>query len=204
MCGVCVCVCVCQRKTKDRADGMSEKVPISLDGIQTCISGIRAHRATDYTTRAGTPRISSNKHFRNVCVYVCQRKAKDRADGMREKVPIPLDGIQTCISGIRAHMCVSNHAWLLTAFQSHIWQKMCAIHEREDQYLHSMTTRDALVTNQTWMTLSKLEEQQKTKTKNITPYQVKVSLSGKFWFAVDIETVFIVIIDQAGSKTYQV
>ena len=24
----CVCVCVCQRKTKDRADGMREKVPI--------------------------------------------------------------------------------------------------------------------------------------------------------------------------------
>ena len=42
-----VCVCGggggCQRKTKDRADGMREKVPIALDGIRTCISGIRAH-----------------------------------------------------------------------------------------------------------------------------------------------------------------
>ena len=27
---VCVCVCVCQRKTKDRADGMSEKSAHSL------------------------------------------------------------------------------------------------------------------------------------------------------------------------------
>ena len=41
----------CQRKTKDRADGMREKVPIPLDGIRTCTSGIRAHRASDYTTR---------------------------------------------------------------------------------------------------------------------------------------------------------
>ena len=40
-------MCVCQRKTKDRADGMREKVPIPLDGIRTCTSGIRAHRASD-------------------------------------------------------------------------------------------------------------------------------------------------------------
>ena len=29
-----------------------KKVPIALDGIQTCTSGIRAHRAADYTTKA--------------------------------------------------------------------------------------------------------------------------------------------------------
>ena len=46
-------MCVCQRKTKDRADGMREKVPIALDGIRTCTSGIRAHRAADYTTKVG-------------------------------------------------------------------------------------------------------------------------------------------------------
>ena len=78
---VCVCVCVCQRKTKDRADGMREKVPIALDGIRTCISGIRAHRASDCTTTAGTPPVSRNKHFRHspvssivkqsVCVCEC-------------------------------------------------------------------------------------------------------------------------------------
>ena len=50
---MCVCVCVCQRKTKDRADGMRKKVPIALDGIRTCTSGIRAHRAADYTTKVG-------------------------------------------------------------------------------------------------------------------------------------------------------
>ena len=55
---VCVCVCVCQRKTKDRADGMREKSAHSLNGIRTCTSEIRAHRACDYTTRAGTPRVS--------------------------------------------------------------------------------------------------------------------------------------------------
>ena len=60
-----VCTCVCQRKTKDRADGMREKSAHSLDGILTCTSGIRAHRASDYTMRAGTPRVSRNKHFRH-------------------------------------------------------------------------------------------------------------------------------------------
>ena len=38
---------------------------IALDGIRTCTSGIRAHRASDYTTMAGTPRVSRNKHFRH-------------------------------------------------------------------------------------------------------------------------------------------
>ena len=99
-------------------------MPIAwLEGIRTCISGIRAHSASNYTTTAGTPPISRNKHFRHspvssivkqscikhsnsylcVCVCVCQRKTEDRADGMREKVPIALDGIRTCISWIRAH-----------------------------------------------------------------------------------------------------
>ena len=55
---VCVCVSVCQRKTKDIAGGMREKVPIPLDGIRTCTSGIRAHRAADYATRVRPPRIS--------------------------------------------------------------------------------------------------------------------------------------------------
>ena len=70
----CVCVCVCQRKTKDRADGMREKVPILLDGIRTCTSGIRAHRASDYTTRVRLPRVSQNTldtHPPCVCVRVC-------------------------------------------------------------------------------------------------------------------------------------
>ena len=40
-------------------------MPTPLDGIQTCTSGIRAHRASDYPTRAGMPRVSRNKHFRH-------------------------------------------------------------------------------------------------------------------------------------------
>ena len=60
-----VCVCVCQRMTKDRAYGMRKKVLIPLDEIRACISGIRAHRASDCTTTAGTPPVSRNKHFRH-------------------------------------------------------------------------------------------------------------------------------------------
>ena len=59
-------VCVCQTKTKDRADSMSEKSvhsPRRASNLST--SGIRAHRASDYTTRAGTLHVSSNKHFRH-------------------------------------------------------------------------------------------------------------------------------------------
>ena len=40
-------------------------MPIALDGIRTCISGIRAHSASDCTTTAGTPRVSRMKHFRH-------------------------------------------------------------------------------------------------------------------------------------------
>ena len=40
-----------------------KKVPIPLDGTRTCTSGLRAHRASDYTTRAGTPRVSRNKQL---------------------------------------------------------------------------------------------------------------------------------------------
>ena len=91
-------------------------MPIALDGIRTCTSGIRAHRASNYTKRVGPPRVSRNEHFRHspasstakqLCMkhshsYAgprrqasartsaesdegCQRKTKDRPDGMREK-----------------------------------------------------------------------------------------------------------------------
>ena len=92
-------------------------MPIPLDGMRTCTSGIRAHCASVYTTRVGPPRVSRNKHFRHSptisivkqsCMKTlqllsagprrqasartsaesdeaCQRKTKDRADGMREK-----------------------------------------------------------------------------------------------------------------------
>ena len=127
-----MCVCVCQRKTKDRADGMRKKVPIALDGIRTCTSGIRAHRASDYTTRVWPPRVSRNKHFRHSPVSstakqscmktlqllsagprrqasaitsaesdeACQRKTKDRADGMRKKCPLPSTGFEPVPLGV--------------------------------------------------------------------------------------------------------
>ena len=92
-------------------------MPIALDGIRTCTSGIRAHRASDYTTKVGPTCVSRNEHFRHSPVSstakqscmktlqllsagprrqasartsaesdeACQRKTKDRADGMREK-----------------------------------------------------------------------------------------------------------------------
>ena len=45
---------------------MSEKSAHSPpDEIPTRTSGIPAHRTFDYTKRAGTPRVSSNKHFRH-------------------------------------------------------------------------------------------------------------------------------------------
>ena len=64
--GVCVCVCVCVReRRKIELTAWRKNVPIPLDGIRTCTSGIRAHRASDYTTGAGTPRVSRNKHLRH-------------------------------------------------------------------------------------------------------------------------------------------
>ena len=76
---VCVCVCVCvKERRKIEPTVWGKKVPIALDGIRTCISGIRAHSASDCTTTAGTPRVSRMKHFRHspfssmcVCVCVC-------------------------------------------------------------------------------------------------------------------------------------
>ena len=70
---VCVCVCVCARARA--CVGVSEKdwpkieltvwrkkMPIPLDGIRTCTPGIRAHRASDYTTRVRPPRVSRKKN----------------------------------------------------------------------------------------------------------------------------------------------
>ena len=110
-------------------------MPIALDGIRTCISGIRAHSASDcyhdgrHVSRqwnetlqtltrqldretimherlqllSAGPRRQASARTSAESDEACQRKTKDRADGMREKVPIALDGIRTCISGIRAH-----------------------------------------------------------------------------------------------------
>ena len=143
---VCVCVCVCasvgQRKTnyKKRADCIGKKVPIPIEGIRICTSGMRAHRASDYTTRARPPRVSQNKHFRHPPVsstakQSCMKHSNShlpdrdikrlqgpplsRTKRVRERrkteltvwgkrVPIPIDGIRTSTSGMRAH-CGSDY-----------------------------------------------------------------------------------------------
>ena len=60
----CIVACVCVReRRKIELTAWGKQVSIPLNGIRTCTSGIRDHRASDYTTRAGTPRA--------VCVCVC-------------------------------------------------------------------------------------------------------------------------------------
>ena len=61
---VCVCVCVRERR-KIELTVWGKKVPVPLDGIRTCTSEIRAHCASDCTTRARPPCVSRNKHFRH-------------------------------------------------------------------------------------------------------------------------------------------
>ena len=46
---------------------LGKKVPIALNGIRTCTSGIRAHRAADYTPKVCVC----------VCVCVCVRALAD-------------------------------------------------------------------------------------------------------------------------------
>ena len=65
----CVCVCVRERR-KIELTVSGKKVPIALDENRTCISGIRAHSASDCTTTAGTPPVSRNKNFRHSPVSV--------------------------------------------------------------------------------------------------------------------------------------
>ena len=40
-------------------------MPIDLDGIRTCTSGIRAHRPYDYTTTASTPPVLNSPRRSN-------------------------------------------------------------------------------------------------------------------------------------------
>ena len=91
---------------------LREKSAHSLDGIRTSTFGTCAHRASDYTTRAGTPCVSRNKHFRHsptssivkhkhalrntptpmcvcvclcVCVCVCHNERKCQTNGKHDK-----------------------------------------------------------------------------------------------------------------------
>ena len=47
-------------------------MPIALDGIRTCTSGIRVHRAADYTTKVGPASRARARVCVCACVCVCQ------------------------------------------------------------------------------------------------------------------------------------
>ena len=60
-----LCECVKERRKTDLA-AWGEKVPIPLDGIRTCTSGIRAHRASEYTTRCRNASRQSKQTFQTL------------------------------------------------------------------------------------------------------------------------------------------
>ena len=67
---VCVCVCVCVReRRKIGVTAWGEKCPFPSTGLKPVPqSGIHAHRASDYTTRAGTPCVSRNNELVGGCL----------------------------------------------------------------------------------------------------------------------------------------
>ena len=69
-------------------------MPIALDGIRTCISGIRAHSASDRTTTAGTSRVSRMKHFRHSPVSSIAKQScmKDSNSYLRDRDAKHLQG----------------------------------------------------------------------------------------------------------------
>ena len=69
-------------------------MPIALDGIRTCISGIRAHSASDCTTTAGTSRVSQMKHFRHSPVSSIAKQScmKDSNSYLRDRDAKHLQG----------------------------------------------------------------------------------------------------------------
>ena len=69
-------------------------MPIALDGIRTCISGIRAHSASDCTTTAGTSRVSRIKHFRHSPVSSIAKQScmKDSNSYLRDRDAKHLQG----------------------------------------------------------------------------------------------------------------
>ena len=68
---------------------MREKVPIALDGIRTCTSGIRAHRAADYTTKVGPASRQSKRTLQTLT------RQLHRETIMLENTPTPICGTAT-------------------------------------------------------------------------------------------------------------
>ena len=77
-------------------------MPIALDGIRTCISGIRAHSASDCTTTAGTSHVSRMKHFRHSPVSSIAKQScmKDSNSYLRDRDAKHLQGppLSRCVS----------------------------------------------------------------------------------------------------------
>ena len=94
---MCMCVraCMCvKERRKIELAVWGKKVPIALDGIRTCISGIRAHSASDCTTTAGTSRVSRMKHFRHSPVSSIAKQScmKDSNSYLRDRDAKHLQG----------------------------------------------------------------------------------------------------------------
>ena len=94
---MCMCVraCMCvKERRKIELAVWGKKVPIALDGIRTCTSGIRAHSASDCTTTAGTSRVSRMKHFRHSPVSSIAKQScmKDSNSYLRDRDAKHLQG----------------------------------------------------------------------------------------------------------------
>ena len=101
-------VFVCQRKAKDVADGTSEKkfsLRFSNDGILTCHSEISVHHASDYTTKAGTPSVRSNKHFRH-----SPTSSIVKPKHALRNTPTPISGTVTAIRRLRRPLLCRDEA----------------------------------------------------------------------------------------------
>ena len=109
---VCVCVSVCVReRRKIELTARGEKNPILLDGVRACTSGMRTHRASDYTTSAGTPRISSNKHLEHspTMCYLSSTAGYGSHDGMSVHFILHIFGINAAL--VAPADLVSATAW---------------------------------------------------------------------------------------------
>ena len=107
----CACVCVfVKERRKIELTVWGKKMPIALDGIRTCISGIRTHSASDCTTTAGTSRVSRMKHFRRSPVSSISKQSckKDSNSYLRVCVCVcACMRVCLCLSARRIWGCIS-------------------------------------------------------------------------------------------------
>ena len=122
---MCVCVCVCvKERRKIELTVWGKKVPIALDGIRTCISGIRAHSASDCTTTAGTPRVSRMKHFRHSPVSSIAKQSCMKCVCVCVQMCVCVGGggggvrVHVCIAYLHAYACLTRDCWFF--FFTHV------------------------------------------------------------------------------------